>query len=170
MTGRRSEREREVSLKVRIAAYNIIGISGKSKHIMDFYNALDIDVIGLTETWQLPEDCFVLPLQYEAGTVPPVKQQWRGHKGVALALGHAVNYKRKDTSITTNTMYATVRIKDLYLTVLYAAPQTPCKELTHTLNRIRRSSRGPSIIMGDLNARDKNWDTNFNTAGTTLLR
>ena len=137
---------------------------------MDFYNALYIDLIGLTETWQRPQDRFVLPLQYEAVTVPPVGQQWRGHKGVALALWHTVNYRRGDTSIRTNTMYVIVKIKDLYLTVLYASLQTPRKELTETLSRIRRSSRVPSTIMGDLNARYKNWDTKFNTTGTTVLR
>ena len=102
-------------------------------------------------------------------TVPPVGQQWRGHKGVALAVRHTVSYKREATSIATNTMYVTVRIKDLYLTVLYAAPQTPRKELTETITQIRWRSRRTSIIMGYLNARHKNWDTNTNTAGTTVL-
>ncbi len=67
-------------------------------------------------------------------------------------------------------MYVTVKIIDLCLTVLYAAPQTQRKELTDTLNQIRKSSRGPSIFMGDLDARHKNWATNFNSAGTILLR
>ncbi len=127
-------------------------------------------MIGLIEIWQRPQDLFVLPLQCETVNVPPVGQQWGGHKGVALAPRHTVNYKREDTSIMINTMYATVKIKDLYMTVLYAAPQTLRKELTNTLNQIRKSSRGSSILMGDLNARHKNWDTKFNTAGTTLLR
>ncbi len=39
---------------------------------MDFYKTLEIDVIDLTETWQRPEDGFVLPLQYDALTVAPV--------------------------------------------------------------------------------------------------
>ncbi len=54
--GQRSEREQEVSLKIRVATYNINGVSGKSKYIMDFYNALDIDVIGLMEAWKRPQE------------------------------------------------------------------------------------------------------------------
>ena len=103
-------------------------------------------------------------------TVLLVEQQGRGHKGVALALRYTFNYKREATAVTTNTMYVTVRIKNLYLTVLNTALQTLRSELMETLNQIRRRHRRPSIIIGDLNARHKNWDTSFNTAGTTLLR
>ncbi len=86
-----------MSLIIRVATYYINAISGKSRQIMDFCNALNIDVVGLTETWLRPPDRFVLPQQYEAVTVPPVGQQYRGHKEVALAVRHTVSYKREAT-------------------------------------------------------------------------
>ncbi len=147
MTAKRSERDPGVSLRIRVATYNINGMSGKSKHIMDFFYALDIDVIGLTETWQRPQDSFVLPLQYETLIIPLVGQQWRGHKVVDLALRHIVNCKREATSVTTNTMYVTVRVKDLYLTVLYAAPK----------HRAGSSRRRLTKYIGDLEDRRLVW-------------
>lgn len=69
--------------KIRIATYNTRGLSGKADLVMQLWSELKLDVLGLTETWLRPEDRFLLPLPYDAISIP-LGGRRRGHGGIAI--------------------------------------------------------------------------------------
>jgi len=136
--------------------------------IMDLWNELGLDVLGLTETWQRPLDRFVLPLQYEAITKEPMGNRNRGHSGAAIAINNDTEYELIAKAEFENCVYVTIRIHRTFYTVVYVGPSTDKEELKEVLESIRRVSRGPSIIMGDFNARHLLWDSCTKPRGTAL--
>ena len=70
---------------MRIGTFNVRGINGKADVVQKLVDSIELDVIGLTETWARPTDRFILPMTYEALTVEPTGNMRRGNAGIALA-------------------------------------------------------------------------------------
>jgi exonuclease III len=154
---------------MRIGTFNVRGLSGKADLVQKLFDDIDLDVIGLTETWMRPFDRFLLPLEYSAISLPQTGGLSRGRGGIALAYRPGM-----DISITLRVSTAKIQMiiaktPKVSLVLLYISPSSSALELVDTLETARTSTTGPLVLMGDLNARNIRWDTNTNTKGTALL-
>lgn len=137
---------------------------------MGLVNGQSLDILGLTETWQRPHDRFVLPLEYIALTSPVAGNRYRGHAGVAMTFREGLLGKSTKKYQTEDFMVLTCLVGELWISLLYIFPSCPPSGLTAAMEVARRNSPGPALIMGDFNARHRNWDTQTNSKGTELLR
>ena len=51
----------------------------------------------------------------------------------------------------------------------YISPTISKEDFSKALNWIRQAAFGPTIVLGDFNARLKTWDSKTNTRGTSLF-
>lgn len=111
--------------KVRVATLNIRGARGKSDLLMKMWEEAKIDVLALTETWQLPNERLVLPLQYEAITLPSTGNRPRGNGGVAVCVSPNTCMKVLDKGAYAYVQHVTVSVYGHIITAIYISPGTP---------------------------------------------
>ena len=155
---------------MRIATYNVQSLSGKAELVERLVQSTGLDIIGLTETWMRPTDRFLLPMQYEAVTLDPPGRCNRGEGGIALAwkvgVKGIVRYRQRDRKV----QILVVKIAGCLIALVYFSPSARREEVENALTKLRQVCRGPTIILGDLNARHNRWDRTTNRFGSTILK
>lgn len=155
---------------MRVATYNVRGLSGKADLVQHLWDTVQLDIIGLTETWMRPTDRFLLPLKYETIALEPAGNRHRGEGGKALAYrGDAevrvlMRIREKEAQVIM------IRFTGIIVALAYFYPSISASSIKPILEGIHRNARVPDILMGDFNSRHTKWDTTTNSLGPTLVR
>lgn len=83
--------------------------------------------------------------------------------GVVLLVTKHLKYRVAWKYATRNLPARSVRVQDVSVTRLYISSSTGKEEMEEALEIIRRMSRGPEILIGDLNSRHITWDVKSNS-------
>ena len=155
---------------MRICTFNVRVLNGKPDLVQKLVDSTNLDIIGLTETWARPTDRFILPVKHEALSIEPTGHRRRGNAGIALAWKSIVEGETVLKHKSLNAQLLTTKFGDLSISVAYISPATSTEELRTTLNTARKQSQPKAIIMGDINARNTQWDSSTNTKGSEVLK
>ena len=150
-----------------VITFNVHGARGKELDIEAL--AEQADVLGVCETWFKPND--VTPaLQFsESVCVVQSHRGWRGQGGVALKIKPFIRYSLVYKQALETFQVLVIKIGDTHIALVYLTPSISKHDFHSCLNRIHSCTVGKTAIIGDLNCRNKRWDTKTNTQGKWLL-
>lgn len=155
---------------MRFCTFNVRGLSGKAELVQKLFDDNNIDIIGLTETWQRPTDRFLLPLDYTAVTIPPSGGRNRGTGGIALAYKPGLDIEVVYRAASDKHQIIVANTPTISIVLVYISPVSTAQELKDFMNEFKQYAKTPAIVMGDFNARNLKWDKSLNPRGTALLQ
>ena len=150
---------------MRIGAFNVPGLNGKADLLQKLVDSTRLDVIGLTVTRAHPTDRFIIPMTHEALTVEPTGNRCRRNAGISLAWKTGIEEETVPKNKSLKTQLVSTKFGDLSISVAYISAAATKEDLGITLNTARRRTQPEALIMGDINARNIQWDTSPNTKG-----
>ena len=154
---------------MRIGTFNVRGLAGEADLVEEWWDRNNLACIGVTETWLRPTDRAPLTMCTESVALPLRGQQRRGHGGVLL--GHKWGMPKRVLRKygTEGVQYIAAHFSGrLTLVVIYVSPDAGWGEVQDCLATINQLGRGPTVIVGDLNARHARWDRKTNSRGAQL--
>lgn len=156
------------SMKLRIGAYNSRGLRNSMTEATEIFTNLDILV--LSETWMRKNDGDLRDMLDEYVYANETEGLTRGFGGVGLLINPVLPYETIAKLTTTCIQAVVVRVRGVTITGMYISPGATADDEARVLSKIDRLSRGQAIIIGDLNARNRRWDTRTNARGTRLVK
>lgn len=154
--------------KLRIGAFNAKGLRNAMEETLTIFEKLDI--LFISETWIRECDKDMPKMVDEQVRNPSHEGKKRGFGGVAMMINPMIKYVVISKFATKNIQALTVRVHGVTITGLYIAPNAKAEEEAEALNTVQKISRGAALIIGDLNARSRDWDTKSNGRGRRLLK
>lgn len=125
-------------------------------------------VFGIQETWLKPEDhSYRRDMTEEICTIPP-HSRCKGFGGVEIMIQAPILHRLIEKNQTKTYQMITVSIGGMFITNTYISPAASGKDEETILQKILNLSRGPAMVMGDFNARNRDWDHRTNQRGTKL--
>ena len=128
-----------------------------------------MDVAILTETLQNHNDPMPRWINEWAPAQTPDRRT-RGRGGVALAIAPHISYKVVVIIAGETFQMVIVRIGTLHVCGLYISPSEKTDNVLEIMNLVTKHTRGETIIIGDLNARNIAWDKRTNGRGAAMKR
>lgn len=126
------------------------------------------DVQGLSETWIRGNESDLQNMIDKHRKVQLDENFRRGFGGVALILNHILHFKAYRKRMKQYAQLLTIRTAGIVILVVYISPRASVGEEQDKFQHVKRLSRRPSVIMGDLNARHIAWDTKPDYKGLRL--
>lgn len=117
-----------------------------------------------------PGDRFILPLENEDICIERQVGRARGGGGVAIALRTGTKYKKVQGIASQTYQLLALDIGEVNLVVVHFSPSGTREDLHKVLTGLNNIGRKPTIVAGDLNARNSAWDTTNLPRGTKLLQ
>lgn len=121
-----------------------------------------LHVAALTETWMTPEE---QPPRGVSEYVTLQSKRGRSHGGVALCVHPLLQYRLMTKMAQKEYQYILIQIGGMIVGTVYISPRAPLRSIQQCMKELRQNCRGPAVIMGDLNARNIEWDRTANTIG-----
>lgn len=137
---------------------------------MDTINALadKMDVIGICETWCKEDDQDLLNMMDEYVNTERPHPRCRGYGGVGLIVNPIIKYTLIEKCTTKTHQHISIQIGNVMIVIIYISPITKAPETMSLLDGIKAYARGDTIIIGDLNARNRSWDSSSNSKGIMI--
>ena len=158
-----AEKGKQTPQWAAIGTFNIRGLSGNVEAVEKIINTYRLQILAITETWMRPMDAVPLPYRTESICLAPPGQRYRGQGGITLVLQPNTLYRLIEKRADRNHQMVAIRVKGVTIIALYLAPSLIRPRILEILKNIQRISRGPSIILGDLNGRHPSWDMSLQT-------
>lgn len=92
------------------------------------------------------------------------------HRCVAVIVNPLINYHVTGKVSTITIQAVSVRVESTPCTVIYVSPGAKSEDMTRELHNIAKISGDGGIIMGDINARDKQRDQKGHARGKVSKR
>ena len=105
-------------------------------------------------------------MKYEALSIEPIGNRRWGSAGIALVWKPNIEGETVLKHKSLNAQLMTAKFGELSISTTYISPAATTEELRATPDTSRRHSQPKAIIMGDINARNTQWDTSTNTKGS----
>ena len=153
--------------QLSLATFNSHGVKGTEAEIDSL--ASTVHVLGICETWLRPGDISSQKQFDETVSVLQDHGGWRGQGGVGFIISPLLHYRIVERYAQVEFQYVIINIAGTYLSVLYIRPNISRPSFLQCFNQIQKLTRGKSVVMGDLNARHKSWDTTTNSHGRWLV-
>ena len=155
------------NLPNKIISWNVGGLSTSLAQVEKLRSERNPDILVLNETWYEPHFSFPSHWRHESACLPKAKNN-RSHGGVTMIVKNNICFKLLFK--IARRFYQLVAISFNGATVVgaYIAPEAPPSDLSNFIELISRKCSGRTMVIGDLNARNKNWDDKSNRRGTTL--
>ena len=160
-------RDTRESTYLSVATFNAHGVKGAEIEIRDL--SAQVQILGLTETWIRAQDLEQEQELDESVSVIQTHGGWRGQGGVGIKIIPLLNYSVVMKHSQPEFQILTINTGGTYISVVYIRPQVRKQQFIECLSRIQDSTRGRSVIMGDLNARHRLWDITSNSHGNWLV-
>lgn len=148
-------------------AFNIRSAKHKEENIKAL--SRQAHVVGLCETWHKQDDQYFKSQVNEELIGPKAGELNRNTGGVALIVHPLLRYEVQAQHSSKHAQYISIRIGDTLISIIYLSPSGRDEEVIKLLDEISRSHRRKSVIMGDFNARHKEWDHASNMRGRRLV-
>ena len=147
---------------MRIATFNVNGPADSEAAVHNAWKVLRIDILCLVETWLRPTDEVYIGLPHDFLS-PEAPKSGCNHGG-RLLLGRP----RLQTHVLAK--YAKKRYQVLEIHVkpglniigVYITPNAERTAINECLSRLKSLCHGPTVIVGDWNARHLYWDDKTN--------
>ena len=152
---------------LRFATLNIHGARGKEAEIDQLSS--EVDILGICETWLLPQDLSLAKLFNEPVCGSQSHGYWRGQGGVAIRLNPFISYSVLHQYSSTESQVLVIKAGDLSVAAVYIAPNASREVFLTCLTSVSHSSLSKAVIVGDLNARFRTWDHSTNSHGKWLV-
>lgn len=161
--------------KLRILNWNGRSVLRKQLEYFEFLNRQNIDVAAVTETWLKPTNSFLHPNYYCLRADRLCENADRGG-GVMLTIKKGLIFKQID--INTKVIEATGILLDdngtaIKIVAVYFPGAKRRNDWQHFRNDLRLLTQDdvPTFVVGDLNARSRQWNcSKSNKAGTQLTQ
>jgi len=137
---------------IRIGTYNVRGLSGKADLVQKLFDNTELDVIGLTETWQRPTDRFLLPLQYSAIALEQPGRLNQGNGGIALACRQGLSLEVVLRVAKKEFQMLVARTATMTIALTYISPSNGAEYLKQALKTAHQEAEEPLLLLGDFNA------------------
>ena len=155
---------------MRIATLNVNGLPGSEAAVYKAWKVLEIDIIYLVETWFCPTDEVHIGLPHDFLSLE-APQSDRLHGGIVLL-------RRPGLQTRVLTRYATNSCKVLAIHVrlglnvigVYITPNAERTAIHEFLAHLKSLCRGPTVFLGDWNARHLDWDEKTNKQSRSVRK
>lgn len=149
--------------KLSLITFNIRGTKQKEQEILKLADRTHI--LGICETWLRKGNTPEKQLLSELASVTSEDATQRGFGGVGMIINPLIRYTLIANVTERTHQYVCIRTGDVHITTLYFAPKTNKETDIKVWDEVTNITKGKSIIIGDLNARHKNWDKHSNPRG-----
>jgi len=154
---------------IRVGMLNICGLKNSAQELEDWIVEDRLNVTAVSEILMHSGTHPGLSLDHEM-LCGPLRADGRSTKGgVAIVLYGVAKHKVVLRLVEDHAQALGVQIKDVTYVATYIRPCTRKEEIKKFLTRIHRASHGTTVILGDLNARRKEWCTTNTTAGNAVV-
>jgi len=153
---------------LRVGMLNVRGLAHTAQELEDWIQHDRLNITAVSEILLTPGAHPGLSLDHEI-LCGPEKANGRGTKGgVAIILYGVAKHKvvlrlREDYAQAIG-----VKIRDVTYVSTYIRPDTKRDDIKNFLTKIHRACVGTTLILGDLNARRREWCTIDTTAGNAI--
>ncbi|KAI0562920.1 Endonuclease-reverse transcriptase [Gracilaria domingensis] len=152
-----------------VGTYNVRGLHTKEQVVAEWIQRNGIAVAALTETWLKPGDELETYIS-EQVALQPQCPNGKGYGGVALCVHPLLKYELLGKEANSVYQYVAIKAQGVSTVGLYLSPAATIQQTRECLHDIEELISLPFIIMGDLNARHKDWDKKDNTRGRFLRK
>lgn len=153
---------------MRITTYNVRGVRGKEKTITKLMEHTDI--LGLSETWINGDKIDYSTQMNLAVNNKTSNKNNRSFGGVAMIINPIIKFKIIREMAHPKYQFITIGLTNLTVTVCYISPSASAGTVEGAMVEIQRHTGDRAIVMGDFNARHKQWDDTTNSRGIVIKR
>lgn len=154
---------------MNIGTFNVRGMRGK-EHLIDAGRADgNIAVAVLTETWITPPD-EVEGIVSEYTALPSPYTNGKGYGGGALCVHPLLRYTVLKKHSTPEYQFILIRVQGVVIMGLYISPSATARVTRECFSDIEQCTSGPTVVIGDLNAKHRDWSRNENTRGRFIKK
>lgn len=157
-----------VGTNLTIGTYNTRGLRNLMEKMIENFKSLNI--LFLSETWIRAQDEDLMEMLDEFVLINGSKRLTRGVRGVGLMINPWIRYDTNANLSTTSEQALVIRVNGITITGMYVSPNAKEREEMYILSQIRKVGRRRAIIIGDLNAERKRWDTRSNKRGRRIIK
>ena len=160
---------------MKLLTYNVGGLIQKAQHVEKVMSLLDAFIGVITETWV--NETATIPLsrsmehvirpQTVSQATPTRKFAARG--GVAAVLPPLLRYRVLRRLSHANYQLMSISTMKISVVGAYISPCISKEDVSNALDWILQAASGPTIVLGDFNARHKTWDSKTYPRGTSLF-
>ena len=145
-----------------IATFNVNDLAGNEAAVHKAWKVLGIEILCLVETWLRPTDEVYNGLHHDVLFLEAPKSG-RPHGGIVLLRRHGLRTRVLARYATKSYQVLAVHVKPrLNIIGVYITPNAERTAIHECLSLLKSPCHGPTVIVGDWNARHLNWDVKNN--------
>lgn len=169
------------SEELKIMSWNVNNVTNDNDLIRDTVQKINPDLLILNETIEIVDNKAHLGLKdriiYNINPVPKKGPKGGTRAGIDLVIKkeveHHVNHVTRVEQETAHNgliQAITLQLKSAVLTTgIYNSPATPAEQVFKTLDELMSTEGEGHLIMGDLNARNRHWDSERNKVANAAV-
>lgn len=152
---------------IKAGLFNVQGIRYHLEEIEDWIREEGLTLAVITETKLRPFTA-ILTDYTNINARMPVEEGGNAHGGITILLNNAYSHRVVLRIVNPTIQALGITIKDTTYVAIYIPKQVESQQLLHELTKIHMTCRGKTVLIGDFNARHKNWCSKGNRNGTCL--
>ena len=150
---------------MRIATFNVNGLAGSEAAVHKAWKVLGFNILCLVETWLRPTDEVHLDLPHDILSLE-APQSGRPHGGIVFLRRPGLKTRVLARYATKSYQVLAKHVKPgLNVIGVYITPNSERTAIHECLSCLKSLCRGPTVFMGDWNARHSDWDEKTNKQG-----
>lgn len=161
---RSADKKREKG--INIVTINIRGLWGEGYHIKNL--AGEAEIVAITATWMKPIDLELIHRISEHSSTTPIHDLLRGFCEAALNINPVMNYQMICKTCESTCQSVTIPVSDVNITTANVSTKATVEEELELLEQVEIHNNGKAIIVGEINERHSDWDTEYSTRGRQL--
>ena len=155
---------------MRIATLNVNGLAGSEAAVHKAWKVLGIDILCLVETWLRPTDEVHIGLPHDVLSLE-APQSGRPDGVIVLLLRPGLQTRVLARYATKSYQVFAIHVKPgLNVIFAYITPNAERTAVHECLARLKSLCRGPTVFLGDWNARHLDWDEKTNKQSRSVRK
>ena len=152
---------------MKILTWNISGACNKDEELEALIRETEADVCVLTETWIRPGQ--KIPCTWPVEQIAEAEKQGRPAGGAAMLVKPEIRHKLIRKIYNGSAFAVWIRLQgNVDFIGTYLRPGAPPEHVERLLHEIQARARYPTLVAGDLKARQRDWCTKTNRSGRKL--
>ncbi|KAI0560572.1 Endonuclease/exonuclease/phosphatase [Gracilaria domingensis] len=154
---------------MRVGTFNVRGLANSEAEVHRAWEFLGLDFLCVVETWQRPSDEVSLALPHVSVALE-ADHRTRSPRG-GITIFHRERLATKVLAKYATPSYQILALgvrPDLNVVGVYLSLRASDVEVTDFLDQLKSLIRGPTLLLGDWNARHDDWDRRRNKLGRRI--
>lgn len=153
---------------MRVGHFNVRGLKTRAVLVREFMLKENLDVLVLVETFVSKGSIFEVECQIAAVCNDPRTESARAAGGTAVLNKPGLHYKVIRKAIFASTELVAVQVEGSLIGGVYIPPIAPWRGVEQALETFRSLLNGKALLIGNLNARHRDWCVKDNRRGEWL--